>query len=54
MKLWDIVVCYMNGNAAKFCGVILIFGLVMVTHVLIERGATNLACLSCTFVIRLM
>ena len=25
MILWDIVVCYMNGNASKFCRVILNF-----------------------------
>ena len=36
MKLWDIVVCCMNGNAAKFCGVILNVGRVVVTHVIMS------------------
>ena len=35
-KLWDIVVCYINGNAANFCGVILNVERVMVTHVIIR------------------
>ena len=35
-KLWDIVVCYMNGNAANFCGMILVFGRVVVTHVIMS------------------
>ena len=43
MKLWDIFACYVNGNAVKFCGVILIFGGGMVTHVIIEDGTTDLA-----------
>ena len=41
MKLWDIVVCCMNGNAANFCGVILIFGGVIIMHVINEDGDTN-------------
>ena len=36
MKLWDIVVCCMNGNDANFCGVILGFGRVVVTHVILS------------------
>ena len=31
-----LLVCCMNGNAANFCGVILVFGRVVVTHVIMS------------------
>ena len=36
MKLWDIVVCRMKGNVTNFCGVISIFGRVVVTHAIMS------------------
>ena len=38
-----------NGNAANFCGVILIFGGGMVTMCNNEHGTTDLAWIACTF-----